>query len=112
MMRKKIKNNEQNESLVVQGARYETTLTGKFRNRKFWGKPNPNHIFSFIPGTVVDVLVKTGQRVNEGDLILVLEAMKMHNNIVMPFKGEIVKIHVKDGDIIPKNHLMFEVRPI
>lgn len=111
-MEKKIASEEKNDSLIVQGARYETKFTEKFRNRRFWQKPNPNHIFSFIPGTIVDILVKTGQRVNEGELLLVLEAMKMHNNIVMPFRGEIVKIYVKDGDVIPKNHLMMEIRPV
>lgn len=111
-MEKKIDDEEKYDSLIVQGALYETKFTDKFRNRKFWQKPNPNQIFSFIPGTIVDILVKTGQKVDEGELLLVLEAMKMQNNIVMPFKGEIVRIYVKYGDIIPKNHLMMEIRPV
>jgi pyruvate carboxylase len=100
------------ESLIVQGAKYETTLTNKFRNRKVWQPHNPNLIISFIPGTIIDVMVKTGQKVKMGETILVLEAMKMHNNVLMPMNGEIVKIHVKADDIVPKNQVMIEIKPI
>lgn len=100
------------ESLIVQGAKYETTLTNKFRNRKVWQPHNPNLIVSFIPGTIIDVMVKTGQKVKAGETILVLEAMKMHNNVLMPFDGEIVKINVKNDEIVPKNHVMIEIKPI
>jgi pyruvate carboxylase len=110
-MTKKIKDNLPSEFLIVQGAKYPTTLTKKFRNRKVWQPNNPNHIKSFIPGTIVDILVKTGQKVKAGNPILVLEAMKMHNNVLMPFDGEIVRIHVKRDEIVPKNHLMVEVKP-
>lgn len=102
----------QYESLIVQGAKYETTLTNKFRNRKVWQPHNPNLIVSFIPGTIIDVMVKTGQKVKAGETILVLEAMKMHNNVLMPFDGEIVKINVKNDEIVPKNHVMIEIKPI
>ncbi len=102
----------QYESLIVQGAKYETTLTNKFRNRKVWQPHNPNLIVSFIPGTIIDVMVKTGQKVKAGETILVLEAMKMHNNVLMPFDGEIVKINVKNDEIVPKNHVMIEIKAI
>lgn len=107
------KDNEiQYESLIVQGAKYQTTLTKKFRNRKVWQPHNPNLIHSFIPGTIIDIMVKTGQKVAGGESILVLEAMKMHNNVLMPFDGEIVKIHVSRDEVIPKNHLMLEIKPV
>lgn len=100
------------ESLIVQGAKYPTYLTRKFRNRKVWQPHNPNLITAFIPGTIIDVMAKTGQRVKAGQSILILEAMKMHNNVLMPFDGEIVKIFVQRDEIIPKNHVMVEIKPI
>ena len=47
----------------------------------------------------------------EGETILLLEAMKMQNQVRMPFDGEIVKIHVKKDEIIPNRYLMVEIKP-
>lgn len=111
IMTEELKDKLPSEYLIVQGAKYPTTLTNKFRNRKVWQPHNPNLIISFIPGTIIDIMIKTGQKVKGGTPILVLEAMKMHNNVLMPFNGEIVRINVKRDEIIPKNHLMVEIKP-
>ena len=99
------------EYLIVQGAQYETTYTKKYRNRKTWKMPNLNFINSFIPGTVVDVLVKPGQKVKQGETLMILDAMKMYNNVLMPFDGEVVKINVEPKDKVAKNQAMIEIRP-
>jgi biotin carboxyl carrier protein len=99
------------EHLIVQGAQYKTTLTKKFKNRKIWKVPNQNLIHSFIPGTVVDVLVKPGQKVSQGETLMILDAMKMHNNIVMPFDGEVIKVNVEPNDKVAKRQVMIEIRP-
>ena len=101
---------EKFEYLIVQGAKYKTLLTDKFKHRKTWKTPDQNLIFSFIPGTVIEIMVKTGQKVKEGETIMILEAMKMHNKVLMPFDGEIVKINVKPNDIVAKHQTMIEVR--
>ncbi len=98
------------KTLIVQGAIYKTKYTWKFENRVNYETPNENHIYSFIPGTIVDIFVKTGQKVQEGESLLLLEAMKMENQVRMPFDGKIVKIHVKKDEVIPKRHLMLEVK--
>ena len=98
------------KTLIVQGAIYKTMYTWKFENRVNYETPNENHIYSFIPGTIVDIFVKTGQKVQEGESLLLLEAMKMENQVRMPFDGKIVKIHVKKDEVIPKRHLMLEVK--
>jgi biotin carboxyl carrier protein len=99
------------KNLVVQGAVYKTTYTWKFENRVKWETPNPNHIYSFIPGTIIDIFVKPKEKVKEGETLLLLEAMKMQNQVRMPFDGEIVKIHVKKDEVIPKKFLMLEIKP-
>lgn len=99
------------KNLVVQGAVYKTTYTWKFENRVKWETPNPNHIYSFIPGTIIDIFVKPKDKVKEGETLLLLEAMKMQNQVRMPFDGEIVKIHVKKDEVIPKKFLMLEIKP-
>jgi len=86
-----------------------TRTTKKFQNRKAWAEPNPKMISASIPGTVLDVYVKAGQIVKKGETILLLEAMKMQNQIVMPFDGKVKKVYVKAEEKIPKNHLMVEI---
>jgi biotin carboxyl carrier protein len=105
------KNTPALKPLVVQGAVYQTNYTFKFENRVKWEAPNPNHIYSFIPGTIIDIYIKTRQKVKEGETLLLLEAMKMQNQVRMPFDGQIVKINVKKDQVIPKKYLMIEIKP-
>jgi biotin carboxyl carrier protein len=94
--------------VVVQGSTYQTKLNRVYQNRKKWSNPDDNELFSFIPGTVVKFLVKEGDSVNEGDPILLLEAMKMENTILAPKSCKIKKINVNIGEKIPKGTLMVE----
>lgn len=99
------------KTLVIQGAKYKTTYTRKFEERTVWEAPNENLLYSFIPGTIIDIFVKPKDKVREGETLLLLEAMKMQNQVRMPFDGEIVRILVKKDEVIPKRHLMVEIKP-
>lgn len=99
------------KELIIQGAVYKTTFTRKFEERINWQAPNQNMLYSIIPGTIIDIFVKNRDKVKEGDTLLLLEAMKMQNQVRMPFDGEIVKIHVKKDELIPNRHLMVEIKP-
>ena len=50
-----------------------------------------------LPGTINDIKVAVGQTVNVGDVVLILEAMKMENEIVAPQDGTIVSVDTKEG---------------
>ena len=99
------------KNLIIQGAIYKTTFTKKFEERVNWEAPNVNLIYSFIPGTIIDIYVKPKDKLKEGEVILLLEAMKMQNQVRMPFDGEIVKIHVKKDEVVPNRFLMVEIKP-
>ena len=103
---------ENKQYIIVHSAKYETTYTKKYLNRKVWEEPNFNLIKSYIPGTIIDILVKEGQVLKAGDSIIVLEAMKMYNDVQMPFKAKIVKIHIEKGQKIPKGFVMIEIEPV
>jgi len=94
---------------AILSMKYKTKLTKKFENRTQYEAPNPDHIMSYIPGTIVEMFVKEGQEVKEGESLLILEAMKMRNQIAMPRDGKVKSIKVVEGDRIPKNHLMVEI---
>ncbi len=91
---------------------YQTKITKKYANRKPWKTPNPNEIISHIPGTILKINVKPGDKVKMGESLLMLVAMKMQNQIAMPFDGVVKEVCVKEGDKIPKNEIMVVVEPI
>lgn len=91
---------------AVTARKYKTLLTRKYKMRKFWENPNPYEIFSFIPGTIVEIFVKEGDYVEEGQPLLILEAMKMKNRIDMPYSATIAKINTKAGEKVPKEFLL------
>ena len=102
---------EKEQVIVIGGSEYVTTYTKKFINRKVWTDPNPNNVVSYIPGTILEIKVEERQQVEEGEVILILEAMKMSNSVEMPFDGKVVKINVVKGQKIPKDYLMIEIEP-
>lgn len=53
-----------------------------------------------MPGTILDVKVSVGDTVTSGQVLCVLEAMKMENDIVSPADAKIVAIHVNKGDSV------------
>jgi len=99
------------KELVIQGGVYLTKYSRKFEERVAWEAPDENKLYSFIPGTIIDIYVKPKQKVKEGETLLLLEAMKMQNQVRMPFDGEIVQIYVKKNEVIPNRYLMIEVKP-
>ena len=53
-----------------------------------------------MPGTIVSVNVSNGQSVKKGDVLVVLEAMKMENEILAEFDGTVTEIFIKKGDSV------------
>jgi pyruvate carboxylase subunit B len=62
-----------------------------------------------MPGTVVDVLVTVGQVLKAGDPVLVIEAMKMENEVPAPVKGTVKAVHVRKGDSVNPDEALVEI---
>ena len=56
-----------------------------------------------LPGTVIEIPVKTGMQVKEGDTLVVLEAMKMNNNLTAERDGTVKSILVGEGEAVKEN---------
>ena len=56
-----------------------------------------------LPGTIVDIPAKVGQSVKEGDTLIVLEAMKMNNNLTAERDGVVKAILVEEGEAVKEN---------
>ncbi|MDR1980159.1 MAG: acetyl-CoA carboxylase biotin carboxyl carrier protein subunit [Tannerellaceae bacterium] len=96
---------------VVTARHYKTRLTKKYMNRPVWQKQLPEDVVSALPGTVIRIMVKPGQQVEMGELVMIHEAMKMLNRIVAPVTGVVKEIYVREGDQVGKHHLMIKIEP-
>jgi biotin carboxyl carrier protein len=95
--------------LQIGETKYNTLFTKKFENRKVYKPADPKKILSYIPGTILEIYVKEGKKLEAGEPILILEAMKMRNIVTIPVSGKLKKIYVKEGETIPKNFLIAEM---
>ncbi len=59
-----------------------------------------------MPGKVVEVFVEPGEEVEVGDVVLILEAMKMENELRSPIKAKVKSVNVKPGDSVAGNQLL------
>jgi biotin carboxyl carrier protein len=64
---------------------------------------------AIMPGLIIKVLVKEGDSVSAGDVIVILEAMKMENEICTPMDGTVSEIAVKAGDVVEQNQILARI---
>ncbi|QZT38326.1 biotin/lipoyl-binding protein [Halosquirtibacter xylanolyticus] len=63
-----------------------------------------------LPGNIFKLKVKEGDNVKKGDVLIILEAMKMENNILSEKDGVVSKIHVNEGDAVLQNDVILEIQ--
>jgi len=62
-----------------------------------------------LPGTITSINVKVGDTVNVGDTVIVLEAMKMQNNIEAEYAGTVTSITVNQGDSVMEGTVLLTI---
>jgi biotin carboxyl carrier protein len=62
-----------------------------------------------MPGMVIKVITEEGSLVKKGDVLLIIEAMKMENAIKAPADGKIKNLKVRSGKIVEKDKLLLEI---
>ena len=72
-------------------------------------KQRKANVNTSMPGRIVKILMKEGDEVEEGQAVLILEAMKMQNEIKSPQRGHISKICPKAGDSVETGALLFTI---
>ena len=63
-----------------------------------------------LPGTINEIKVKVGDKVNAGDTVVILEAMKMQNNIEAETSGTITSINVNKGDAVMEGDTLVTIK--
>jgi biotin carboxyl carrier protein len=66
-------------------------------------------VLAIMPGKIIRVMVEVGQKVEEGEPVCVLEAMKMENELNAGQSGTVRAVHVKPGDDVEKDQVLVEI---
>ncbi len=67
-------------------------------------------VLSPIQGSVVNVKVKPGDKVAKGDVLLIIEAMKLENEVPSPFSGEVVEVLVSKGQNVSAKEVIVTIK--
>ena len=89
----------------------DVEATAKPRRSGGRKKKKSGTVSANIPGKVVTVEVTEGQHVQEGHVILILEAMKMQNEIQAPVTGTVVTVHCSEVEAIEANVPLVAIEP-
>ncbi len=108
---------KQNEvSVMINGNTYHFTIDTEYASKRKEklaknSSKKMEKVKAPLPGEIVAVLMSEGQEVHKGEPVLILEAMKMQNEIVSPISGKIKSISVKADETVMKDQILFEVEP-
>ena len=94
-------------TLVINGSRF-CFYTFPPHAGRLSAETNDSKLIAPMPGTVVTVLVKSGQAVKQGERLLVLEAMKMEHTLHAPKDGKVGTIHFQPGDLVAEGIELLE----
>jgi biotin carboxyl carrier protein len=101
--------------VLINGVSYNFSIETPFSHKRNQllkskqGKNSIEHVKSPMPGKILDIMVEEGQEVSENDALLVLEAMKMQNEIKSNVSGKVKKINVKIEDAVMKDVVLVEI---
>jgi len=96
-------------TFVSGGARRRALLGALARPETSGGAAAPDaRLTSPMPGRVVQVAVQAGELVEKGQLLLVIEAMKMQNELYSPASARVGAVHVNAGDKLERGALLLE----
>jgi biotin carboxyl carrier protein len=74
------------------------------------GKAEKETVKAPMPGKIIDVLVREGSPIQRGEPIVILEAMKMQNEIISPVTGTIIKVSAKSNTSVMKDDTLVEIK--
>lgn len=95
---------------------YSFTIETPFslRRKKYLDKEKgiseEEKILAPMPGKIIEVLVRDGAEITRGESLLILEAMKMQNEIISPVSGTVKSLNVRAGENVIKDDLMIEIK--
>jgi len=111
-----IADNLEEKCIALKGEQYMLKKTSHEDQPKYAssaGILNSNGLISTpMPGKIVKVLVSKGEVVEKGQSLIIVESMKMENNIYSPFKAKIAKINVSPGELAQPGEALLDLEKI
>lgn len=110
-----IDKNQNNYTVQLNGLSYHFTIESpiSYKRRKYLEKFKQANKVEMVtapmPGKIVELLVEEKSDVKEGEAVLILEAMKMQNEIIAMVSGKVRSIRVKPGDSVAKDDILMEI---
>ena len=110
-----IEKNQNKYTVLLNGVSYSFSIESpiSYKRKKYLDKHSTKSktepIVAPMPGKIIDLLVEENAEVKEGEPILILEAMKMQNEINSHVAGRIKKILVKQNDSVSKDEVLLEI---
>ena len=110
-----IEKNQNRYTIMINGVWHSFTVETPISLKRKKYLENQGEISSKVtisapmPGKIVEILVEKGSEVKEGEAVIILEAMKMQNEILCHVNGTVTNISVKKGDTVMKDDLMIEI---
>jgi biotin carboxyl carrier protein len=110
--------NQNKYTVMINGVWYyfsiETPIS--YKRRKFLSKnvssSKIEKVISPMPGKILDILVEENADIKQGEAIIILEAMKMQNEILANISGKVKKIHIKQNDLVMKDDILIEIEKV
>ena len=108
----------ENFTVVVDGKKYSVQVAPGDANIEVKAAPAAQnnssgkevHVHAPLPGNVFKVLVKPGDKVSDGQTVMVLEAMKMETEIQSPVNGVVKSVDVNQGDTVENGQTLVTIQ--
>jgi len=102
-------------TVMVNGVWYSFTIETpiSYKRRKYLSKTISSsrieNVTAPMPGKILDVLVEENSEIKQGEAVVILEAMKMQNEILAQVSGRVKKIRIQMNDSVMKDDVMLEI---
>ena len=100
-------------NVLLEGRLYEAQVLDQravmMLNRRGGLKLDSGEVYAPMPGLIVDVLVNVGDAVTEGQTVVILESMKMQNELKAPRSGVVQSVERNKGSTVDKNALLIVI---
>jgi biotin carboxyl carrier protein len=102
-------------TIMINGVWYyfsiETPIS--YKRRKYLSKTvsssKMEKVSAPMPGKILDIMAEENSDIKQGEAIVILEAMKMQNEILASVSGKVKKVHIKQGDLVMKDDILIEI---
>jgi len=113
-----LEKNQNKYTIMINGIWYSFTVETpiSYKRRKYLEKTSSSskieRVNAPMPGKIIDIMVEENTEIRQGDPVVILEAMKMQNEILSHVNGRIKKINIKANDSVMKDDIILEIERV